>query len=128
MDRISHFNQWLPQSWQPERIDSRAVAHIGAEVLRSPVERALNHSISDRLPIYVMTSATLRTTHDGKLALSLGSEEIHFQDEKSMNVWLADKSVADILEIEDLREEVPGCFYKLTRGGKFATKEEFSIN
>ena len=77
---------------------------------------ALNQQISDLLPACSLCKATLRETKQGALSFHTESgETIIFSDEKTMDQWLADKSLVDIWQIEDLREGRSGVFYKLQR-------------
>ncbi|NGX43580.1 MAG: hypothetical protein K940chlam7_01878, partial [Chlamydiae bacterium] len=82
--------------------------------------RALNQQISDLLPSCSLCKATLRETKQGELSFqSESGETIIFSDEKTMNQWLADKSLVDIWQIEDQRVGRSGVFYKLQRAGAY---------
>ncbi|NGX41783.1 MAG: Serine/threonine-protein kinase PknH [Chlamydiae bacterium] len=81
---------------------------------------ALNQQISDLLPNCSLCTATLRETKQGELCFhSKSGETIIFSNENTMNQWLADKSLVDIWQFEDLREGRSGVFYKLQKAGKW---------
>ena len=82
--------------------------------------RALNRQISDLLPSCSLCKATLEETKQGALSFHTESgETIIFSNEKTMDQWLADKSLVDIWQIEDQRVGRSGVFYKLQRADEW---------